>query len=155
MTLKQITAAIYALYLTNKFGYKLKYSPLAEDKKALRIEYAEALFGFLKIEVKLIGQEKLPQNGQYLLISNHRTIIDSMLIEIASKGSPIFGHWIAKKELHKSPFFGAFVRNGGSVLLDRDSKNMSGFFKQIKSDIKKGVSIFVFPKEHETKQVQN
>ena len=145
MTLKQITAAIYALYLTNKFGYKLKYSPLAEDKKALRIEYGKTLFGFLKIEIKVIAQEKLPQNGQYLLISNHRSIIDPMLIEMALKENPIFGHWIGKKELYNSPFFGTFVRNAGSILLDRDKKNMSGFFKQIKLDIKKGFSICVFP----------
>ena len=145
MTLKQITAAIYALYLTNKFGYKLKKIDDLKQMQLYRYKYAKTLLDYLQIKIKVIGADKLPKDGQYLLVSNHRTIIDPTIIEIALKDTNILGYWISKKELYNSPFFGVFVRNAGSVLLDRDNKNMSGFFKEVKAGVKKGASMFVFP----------
>ncbi len=145
MTIKQITAAIYALYLTNKFGHQLKKTDDLKQMQLLRVEYAETLLGYLQMQIKVIGAKKLPKDGQYLLVSNHRTIIDPTIIEIALKETHILGYWIAKKELYNSPFFGVFVRNGGSVLLDRDNKSMSGFFKDVKAGVKLGASMSVFP----------
>jgi Acyltransferase len=82
--------------------------------------------------VAVSGLDKFDANGQYLLLSNHRSIIDPCIIEIALRDTNILGLWVAKKELYNSFFFGKFVRNGGSVLLDRESSNMSQFFKSIK-----------------------
>jgi 1-acyl-sn-glycerol-3-phosphate acyltransferase len=93
----------------------------------------------------VINKEKLPNDGQFLLVSNHRSIIDPLIIEIATRETKLFGNWISKKELYNSFFFGMFVRNGGTVLLDRESSQMSGFFKDIKECTKKGESIFIFP----------
>ncbi len=45
----------------------------------------------------------------------------------------------------QSPFFGVFVRNAGAILLDREQSQMSGFFADIKSSVKGGDSIFIFP----------
>ena len=50
-----------------------------------------------------------------------------------------------KKELYNSPFFGLFVRNGGSILLDREQSQMSSFFTDIKRAVKNENSIFIFP----------
>ena len=47
MNLKQIGIAIYATYLTNKYGFKLKKVKTYEEKKALRIEYSEILLSKL------------------------------------------------------------------------------------------------------------
>jgi 1-acyl-sn-glycerol-3-phosphate acyltransferase len=145
LNLKQIRIALYALYLTNKFGFKLKQATTNADKKKLRIEYAETLFSRLNISVVVSGLDRLDSNGQYLLLSNHRSIIDPCIIEIALKDTNIFGLWVAKKELYNSFFFGKFVRNGGAVLLDRGSKQMSQFFKAVKDGLSNGASIFVFP----------
>jgi len=82
---------------------------------------------------------------QYLVVSNHRGIIDPLILEMALEKSDIFGLWISKKELYNSPFFGVFVRNAGSILLDREKSQMGGFFKDIKTEVKKGNSIFIFP----------
>ncbi len=136
--------AIYATFLTNKYGYKLKNST-SNYKKKMRVEYADALLGKLNIQVKVVNPEKIPPDGQYLLASNHRSVIDPLIIELALQDSKIFGHWISKKELYNSFFFGLFVRNSGTILLDREKSQMGGFFKDIKKEVQNGDSIFIFP----------
>lgn len=145
LSLKQVRMALYALYLTNKFGFKLKKASSYAEKKKLRLEYSETLLSRLNIETIVTGADKIDPDGQYLLISNHRSIIDPCIIEQALKHTPILGLWISKKELYNSFFFGIFVRNGGSILLDRESNKMGSFFKSIKESLIKGASIFVFP----------
>ena len=145
MSLKQIRMALYALYLTNKFGFKLNKTTSYAEKKKLRIEYSKTLLSRLNIEIIVTGADKIDPDGQYLLISNHRSILDPTIIENALKDTSILGLWISKKELYNSFFFGKFVRNGGTILLDRESKNMGQFFKSVKAGLSKGASIFVFP----------
>lgn len=145
MTFNQIKMAIYSAILTNYYGFKLTKLKNFEDKKILRVEYAKKLLNKLNIKVHVINKERLPNSGQYLLISNHRTIIDPLIIEIALENTPIFGHWISKKELYNSAFFGKFVRNSGTILLDREASQMSSFFKDIKLSVYAGSSIFIFP----------
>lgn len=145
MTFNQIKMAIYATYLTNLFGFKLQKTTDNKDKKRLRTEYSSTLLNKLNIEIKVINEDKIPKGGQYLLVSNHRTIIDPSIIEIATQNRTIYGHWIAKKELYNSFFFGKFVRNGGTILLDRESSQMSGFFKDIRKVVKSGDSVYIFP----------
>lgn len=145
MNLKQISIAIYATYLTNKYGFKLKKVNSSEEKKALRIEYSEVLLSKLNISVEVLNKEKLPKDGNYLLVSNHRSIIDPLIVELALKDSFIHGFWVSKKELFNSFFFGTFTRNADAILLDRESANMTSFFKDTKEVVKKGYSIFVFP----------
>lgn len=151
MNLNQISKAIYATFLTNKFGFKLKAESTGDGKVKYRREYAQTLLDKLGISVEVIGKEKLAKNSQYLLISNHRSVIDPLIIELAVKHADIYGHWISKKELYNSFFFGVFTRNAGTILLDRSSSQMSSFFKNIKECVKQGDSIFVFPEGTRTK----
>ena len=144
--------AIYSLYLTNKYGVKFKSVKSDAERKELRYEYANILLSRLNIEVIVSGLDKVDPDGQYLLLSNHRSIIDPCIIEIALKDTNIFGLWVAKKELYNSFFFGLFVRNGGAILLDRGSQKMSQFFKDIKVGLKNGASIFIFPEGTRNKQ---
>ena len=137
--------ALYSLYLTNKFGLKLKKAKTNSELKQLRLEYGRILLSRLNIEVNVSGLEKFDHDGQYLLLSNHRSIIDPCIIEVALKDTRILGYWVAKKELYYSFFFGLFVRNGGSILLDRDAIKMNSFFSSIKATLSRGSSIFVFP----------
>ena len=145
MTLHKIRLAIYALFLTNYFGLKLRSAKESKEKKSLRIDYSKTLFSRLNLSVEVKNREKLPLNGQYILLSNHRGIIDPLVVELALQDTDIYGLWISKKELYNSPFFGLFVRNGGAILLDREKSQMGGFFADIKSNVKKGDSIFIFP----------
>ncbi len=137
--------AIYTTYLTNLYGFKLKQIDDPVEKKHLRIEYAQRLLKKLNIKISVINKHKLPQEGKFLLVSNHRSVIDPLIIEIATRDTELFGYWIAKKELYNSFFFGSFVRNGGTILIDRDSSQMGEFFSDIKACVKEGNSVYVFP----------
>jgi len=145
MNFNKIKLATYALFLTNIFGFKLKNIKEPLDKKRIRLHYAKTLLAKLKIDVNIKNEKNIPTQGQYLVISNHRGIIDPLILELALQKTDIFGLWISKKELYNSPFFGVFVRNAGSVLLDREKSQMGGFFSDIKSGVKEGSSIFIFP----------
>ena len=145
MSLNQIKLAFYSLFLTNKFGLILRKVSDAVEVTRLRLQYAETLLSRSNINIEVEGAEKIGQGGQYLLISNHRSIIDPLIIEVALKNKGINSLWIAKKELYNSFFFGTFTRNAGTILLDRDSKQMSSFFKDIKMSVAQGYSICVFP----------
>ena len=145
MKLNQIKQLLYALYLTNSFGLRLRRVKDPVEKKKLRLAYSEAQLSTLNISVKIENPEKLPEDGQYLIVINHRSIIDPPIVEVALKKTKLFGSWISKKELYNSFFFGLFVRNGGSILLDREKSQMSGFFADTKEAVKRGESIFIFP----------
>ena len=145
MTVNTVRQAIYGLYLTNFFGLRLKYTDDPMEKKRLRHAYSVAQLNRLNITIKIENKEKLPARGQYVVVSNHRSIIDPPIVEIAFRETEIFGPWISKKELYNSFFFGLFVRHAGSVLLDRQKSQMSGFFADIKKAVNRGESIFIFP----------
>ena len=152
MTLKQISMAFYATYLTNKYGIKLKKAKNSQERINLRLEYSNILAKKLNLSIEVINEEKLPLDGQYLLISNHRSIIDPLIIELALQKSDIYGYWVSKKELFNSFFFGSFTRNAGSILLDRESSSMAGFFKDIKTIVKEGRSVYIFPEGTRNKE---
>jgi 1-acyl-sn-glycerol-3-phosphate acyltransferase len=154
LTLHRIKTAIYALYLTNKFGFKLKGEHNANKMTALRLQYAQRLMSHLNISVDVKDVEKINKDGPYLIVSNHRSIIDPLIVEIALKNSGINSLWIAKKELYNSFFFGMFTRNAGTVLLDRESKQMSSFFTEIKKQVNSGYSICVFAEGTRNKTAQ-
>lgn len=113
--------------------------------KRIRLEYSKKQLETLNITVHIENKEKLPKDGQYLVLVNHKSIIDPPITEVALSATNIFGPWISKKELYNSFFFGLFVRNAGSILLDRDKQSMSGFFADIKSAVSRGESILIFP----------
>ena len=145
MTFNAVKQLFYGLYLTNSFGFRLRNIKDPMEIKRLRLGYSQAQLDTLHISVKMENQDKLPQNGQYLVMINHKSIIDPPIVEVALKETEIFGPWISKKELYNSFFFGLFVRNAGSILLDREKSQMSGFFADIKKAVKRGESIFIFP----------
>ena len=145
MTFNAVKQLLYGLYLTNSFGYRLTKTNDPMEKKRLRLGFSEAQLKTLNISVNIENKEKLPIEGQYLVVVNHRSIIDPPITEVALKHTDIFGPWISKKELYNSFFFGLFVRNAGSILLDREKSQMSDFFADIKKAVKRGESIFIFP----------
>ncbi len=145
MTFNAIKQTIYGLYLTNSFGFRLRKIDDQSEIKRLRLGYSEAQLKTLNITVNIENEEKLPTEGKFLVLINHRSIIDPPITEVALKKTNIFGPWISKKELYNSFFFGLFVRNAGSILLDREKSQMSGFFSDIKAAVKRGESIFIFP----------
>ncbi|MDP2304465.1 MAG: 1-acyl-sn-glycerol-3-phosphate acyltransferase [Pseudomonadota bacterium] len=71
----------------------------------------------LWLRIERVGLEKLPREGGYLVLSNHRSWIDVPLLILctASQG-------ISKKEVTYIPFFGMNGRISGAIFFDRTKK---------------------------------
>jgi len=83
MTFNAIKQAIYGLYLTNSFGFRLRNKKDPMEIKRLRLAYSNAQLKTLNITVNIENEEKLPEDGQYLVVINHRSIIDPPITEVA------------------------------------------------------------------------
>ena len=144
MNFRQIRIAIYATYLTNKYGFMCKWAANDEEIRKIRDIYAHKLLGHIGVKIVVDNPEKAPKE-KCVLLCNHKSVIDPLVIDISVENTPAYGMWIAKKELYNSFFFGVFVRNAGTILLDRESSETSGFFKDVKESVQMGRSIFIFP----------
>ncbi|UOY08773.1 1-acyl-sn-glycerol-3-phosphate acyltransferase [Muricauda sp. SCSIO 64092] len=86
-------------------------------------------------------QELIREKG-YMLVANHSSMLDIMLMLYVSKNPFVF---VGKQELAKIPVFGFFYRRA-CILVDRsDPKSRSAVYRRAKRRLEKGLSICIFP----------
>jgi 1-acyl-sn-glycerol-3-phosphate acyltransferase len=85
VTFNAVKQLFYGLYLTNSFGFRLRNVKDPMEIKRLRLGYSQAQLDTLNITVKIENREKLPKDGQYLVLINHRGIIDPPITEVTLK----------------------------------------------------------------------
>jgi 1-acyl-sn-glycerol-3-phosphate acyltransferase len=91
---------------------------------------------------KVKFDQKLEKGKSYLLISNHTSMMDIMLMLYVSKNPFVF---VGKKELAKYPLFGFFYKRT-CILVDRgDNKSRNAVFEQAQKRLNQGLSICIFP----------
>ena len=145
MNIHEIKLWAYTFFLTNSYGIKLQKIIKSSEKKIIRLDYSQKLLKKLHIDVSIQNIEQLPKEGPFLLVANHRSIIDPLIIDILLQNKNIFGLWLAKSELYDSLLFGNAVRNGGCIRVPKEKTNMAQFFSDIKKGIANGDSICIFP----------
>lgn len=92
--------------------------------------------------VALRGTEHLPV-GPVIFMCNHQSNFDILAL-LASMPRQI--HWIAKKELFDIPVFGASMRRGGYIPLDRsDGRKALKSMDSAAAIIRAGKSVVMFP----------
>jgi 1-acyl-sn-glycerol-3-phosphate acyltransferase len=145
---RKLYISLYSLYFINYIGFKLKNSSDKSDEFILKMKliFANKLFKKLNIKVNITNKEKIIKGQNYVLITNHRSIIDPLVIELALEGidTPL-GYWAAKDDLYNSPFFGTFTRNAGTILVNRKKNDTNRFLKEVKEKVSNNNSIFIFP----------
>ncbi|MFD0863070.1 lysophospholipid acyltransferase family protein [Sungkyunkwania multivorans] len=86
--------------------------------------------------------ETLERGKSYMLVSNHTSMTDIMLMLKASKNPFVF---VGKKELVKIPIFGFFYKRV-CIMVDRSSaRSRSGVYKRAKARLDNGLSICIYP----------
>ena len=87
-------------------------------------------------------KQNIKKGKSYMLVSNHKSMIDIMLMLSLSKDPIVF---VGKKELEKIPLFGYFYRRV-CILVDRSSpeSRKEVYSKAIKR-LDTGISICIFP----------
>lgn len=90
-----------------------------------------------------ITREQTPDiNESYMLIANHTSMADIMLMLVTVKNPFVF---VGKKELAKIPLFGFFYKRT-CILVDRSSeKSRKAVFLRAQKRLKQGLSICIFP----------
>ncbi|RTL12322.1 MAG: 1-acyl-sn-glycerol-3-phosphate acyltransferase [Flavobacteriaceae bacterium] len=89
------------------------------------------------------GDDIFEVGKSYMLVANHTSMTDIMLMLIAVKNHPFV--FVGKKELAKIPIFG-FIYKRVCILVDRsNSKSRYQVFERAQKRIHQGLSICIFP----------
>jgi 1-acyl-sn-glycerol-3-phosphate acyltransferase len=100
-----------------------------------------ALFG-TGFYYKIDREQKFEANKSYMLIANHTSMTDIMLMLAVSNQPFVF---VGKIELAKIPLFGFFYKRS-CILVDRsNSRSRMEVFELAQKRLKQGLSICIFP----------
>lgn len=121
----------------NKRHYKYAY-------KFIRIWSYGIFYGMgLRYELINLTNKKIDKNHQYVVISNHTSIMDIMLPCILFPNHPLC--FVGKKELEKIPIFGAIYKRI-CVMVDRSSaRSRADVYRRCAEKMEEGNSIVIFP----------
>ena len=91
---------------------------------------------------KIIWEQHMEKGKSYMLVANHTSMLDIMLMLCVSKNPFVF---VGKKELVKIPLFGFFYKRV-CIMVDReDSKSRTGVYMRAQRRLSQGLSICIFP----------
>jgi len=91
---------------------------------------------------KVKWDQKLEKGKSYMLVANHTSMLDIMLMLHISKNPFVF---VGKKELAKIPLFGFFYKRV-CIMVDRsDSRSRTGVYLRAQRRLNQGLSICIFP----------
>jgi 1-acyl-sn-glycerol-3-phosphate acyltransferase len=95
----------------------------------------------LGFSLRSAGSRYMPASGPVLLISNHESYFDPLLVGLAVRRQISY---LARKSLFRNRFFAWLISNLGAVPIDLDGMGREGL--QISSDIlKAGNPLLIFP----------
>lgn len=91
---------------------------------------------------KVEREQELEEGKSYMLVANHTSMIDIMLMLAMDKNPFVF---VGKKELVKIPLFGFFYKRT-CILVDRNSPKSRGeVYNRAQKRLSQGLSICIFP----------
>ncbi len=87
-------------------------------------------------------EEKLKRGKSLMLVANHTSMLDIMLMLRVSKTPFVF---VGKKELVNIPVFGFFYKRV-CIMVDRDdTRSRTGVYRRAQKRLNQGLSICIFP----------
>jgi len=105
--------------------------------------WAKIIFYGMGFHYTLEKEAELEKGKSYMLVANHTSMIDIMLMLMLVKDNPFV--FVGKKELVKIPIFGFFYKRT-CILVDRSSsKSRFEVFKRAQKRLEQGLSICIFP----------
>jgi 1-acyl-sn-glycerol-3-phosphate acyltransferase len=91
---------------------------------------------------KIMREQKLERGKSYMLVANHTSMLDIMLMLRVSKNPFVF---VGKKELAKIPVFGFFFKRV-CIMVDRENtRSRTGVYRRAQRRLNQGLSICIFP----------
>ncbi|WP_299534033.1 1-acyl-sn-glycerol-3-phosphate acyltransferase [Ulvibacterium sp.] len=91
---------------------------------------------------RIIREQKMEKGKSYMLVANHTSMLDIMLMLWASPNPFVF---VGKKELVKIPLFGFFYKRV-CIMVDReDTRSRTGVYRRAQRRLNQRLSICIFP----------
>jgi 1-acyl-sn-glycerol-3-phosphate acyltransferase len=87
------------------------------------------------------GREKVPASGGGLMLSNHQSNLDPVLVGLASKRRL---NYVARKTLFKFPPFRWLINSLDAISIDREGTGLDGL-KETLRRLKRGEIVLLFP----------
>lgn len=112
---------------------------------------AVCMFAFsLFFHLEYRGVENIPASGPYILISNHRSNLDPILLAHKVRGRV---QYMGKMELFRNPIVGWAMRTIGTIPVDRGAGDTSAIDNS-RAVIDAGGILGIFPEGHRSKDGQ-
>ncbi len=93
-------------------------------------------------KIKIEGRKKAIPGTRYVIISNHQSILDILLLNCLRYRFK----WISKIENMKMPFLGWYIRMADYITVNReDNESKEQMMVEAFNCLKKGISIMIFP----------
>jgi 1-acyl-sn-glycerol-3-phosphate acyltransferase len=93
-------------------------------------------------KINVEGREKAMEKTPYIIISNHQSILDILIINCLRYRF----RWISKIENNKVPFLGWYMRMAKYIVVDRGNKESKAeMMEKSAESLRKGISIMMFP----------
>jgi len=91
---------------------------------------------------KIQGVQVRERGGGHILVANHGSMLDIMLMLVANADPFVF---VGKKELAKIPIFGFFYKKV-CILVDRDDiRSRTGVYRRVQRRLGLGLDVCIFP----------
>lgn len=117
----------------------------AQKKRNKPYQFVRGLAWFLShtvMPVSFRDREKLNMDAPYILIANHRSMLDPLYISYACKRHEI--RWLGKKEIEKMPVISWFAKKMNMIHVDRHNTDMAAM-RQCMGAVKGGEVLGIFP----------
>jgi len=95
----------------------------------------------LGFSLRISGRRNVPRRGPALLIANHQSFLDPIVIGIASRRHLCY---LARKTLFRNRVFGTLLSSLNTVPVDQEGVAKEGL-KTILQELKEGSAVLVFP----------
>lgn len=93
-------------------------------------------------KLKVTGLENIDQNKTYVVVANHQSLADIIIIYQIH----MYFKWVAKEELLKVPFIGGLLWVNDHVLVSREELgSIKEVYRKASQRLKSGVSMLFFP----------
>jgi 1-acyl-sn-glycerol-3-phosphate acyltransferase len=102
------------------------------------LAFVAMIFGF---SLRTQGGRRIPRRGPVLIIANHQSFLDPILLSLACSRRLLF---LARKTLFRPPWVSWFFRSLGGVPMDQEGVAKDGL-KAILKFLQAGEAVVVFP----------
>jgi 1-acyl-sn-glycerol-3-phosphate acyltransferase len=100
----------------------------------------------LGFSLRIEGRQRVPPTGPALLIANHQSYLDPLLVGLASRRHLVY---LARKTLFRHPLFARFILSYDAVPIDQDGIGIEGL-RRIGEQLQAGRAVIVFPEGERT-----